>query len=458
MSQYLSTLGYITENGLNPFLFSARNYFSLEDRDKNFFDSSFQGMMSYTQTPLRPVSKKNLSKSYLSSPQIVIENKTGFTSTLQTASQNRTALEKHHLVMYKRMKHIAQYCFAHKNLRSDGRKGRIYLYKSEHIAFCEVPKAGCTFWKRIIRFLNKDMPSDDVATPLDISRSYAHFGPFKKTKTFNVASSQAEKNLLDMNNTFMFARDPYSRLWSAYLDKIFLPDFWSFGQNMVRFSRKDPTPLSIKCGYDVTFPEFIRFVVSRLHFDWHFSPVYTICNPCRTNFKYIGKQETFVTDAKYIINKTGIASMIGDGIFTETVENEIKSISEDYLNLVKPWTNTSCDNKTLICEKLWKVFQLNGYIGFKVPFPSSLYNITNRHILEKEFIKHAIKAHQAGKRLHYSWRKQKRQSLVEAYRGLPPEVLQEFQKAYTTDFELFGYDKQPYDIYKTAADHSNVTH
>ena len=65
-----------------------------------------------------------------------------------------------------------------------------------------------------------------------------------------------------------------------------------------------------------------------------------------------------------VINETGMLSALGNDIFSDTVVNEIKSLTEDYLHLSKPWLNSVCDNKTLICERLWKVFQINGYIAF----------------------------------------------------------------------------------------------
>ena len=159
--------------------------------------------------------------------------------------------------------------------------------------------------------------------------------------------------------------------------------------------------MSLKCGHDVTFPEFIRYVVRRPNIDFHFAPIITICDPCQTNFKFIGKQETFVQDATYIINETGMVSGVGINVFNDAVTQEMTSISEDYLNLNK--INRFCNNKTFICERLWKVFQMNGYIGFEIDFPSQLYNITNSKMLEKVFIAAATETYRNGTVLHDKW-------------------------------------------------------
>ena len=301
-----------------------------------------------------------------------------------------------------------------------------------------------------MRFLNHDFPSENknISRPSDIPRHFTHLGAFRTTPTFRLGQKD-ESKLQTIKKSFMFARDPYSRLWSAYLDKIFLPDFWNIGQNIVRAERRKPTTLSLLCGLDVTFPEFIDFIIRRENVDWHFAPIHTVCDPCRTKFTFVGKMETFVMDARNIIHETGISSVLGNEIFIDTVINEIKSLTEDYLHLKKSWLKPICNNKTLICEKLWKVFQINGYIGFEIPFPSHLSQITDTELLEKNFIESAVEAYKNGTAFHEQWRRQKRESLVSAFRALSMDSLKAFKVKYKTDFEMFDYEKEPADIFGT---------
>ena len=346
--------------------------------------------------------------------------------------------------------HAHEYCLKHNKSAKSKVNGPFYLYEPKLVAYCEVPKIGCTFWKRLIRFLNKDFPpgKTNISVPSDLSRQFTHFGSFKTTPHSKFGSAKADK-LRNMKNSIMFARDPYSRLWSAYLDKLFLPDFWHYvGIGIIRAERRKPDPMSLKCGYDVTFPEFISYLVGHLGIDWHFKPITTICDPCQTNFKFIGKQETFVQDAKFIINETGMMPDPRIDIFNETVVNEIKTISMDYLNLTK--LKPGCNNKTLICEKLWHVFQMNGYIGFDIPFPLHLYKITDPGTLVKDFIETVIKKHENGKPYHEIWKNQKRESLVSAYKAIPRDKLKLVQNIFKKDFEIFDYDKEPPDIFGTS--------
>ena len=354
-----------------------------------------------------------------------------------------------------RNNHTQEYCLKHKESARGQRSGPFYLYEPKHVAYCEVPKTGCTFWKRIMRFLNKDFPSGNknITKPSELSRHFTHLGGFKTTPHFKLGSKASPK-LQTMDNSFMFAREPYSRLWSAYLDKIYLPDFWHVGTGIIRTERREPNAMSLKCGYDVTFPEFIRYLVRHPGIDWHFKPINTICDPCRTKFKFIGKQESFVQDAKLIINETGMLSDIQIDIFKETVVNEIKTLSENYLNLKK--LSSICNNKTLICEKLWQVFQINGYIGFEISFPSHLSKLKEPGMLVKEFIETAIKTHESGKSYHAIWKAQKRESLVKAYRAIPKGTLKAVKGIYKKDFEIFDYDNEPTDIFGTSANKTNM--
>ena len=54
----------------------------------------------------------------------------------------------------------------------------------------------------------------------------------------------------------MFTREPYGKLLSGYVDKLFAPNpyFWkAIGRLIIRKFRKDPSPESLTCGHDVTF-------------------------------------------------------------------------------------------------------------------------------------------------------------------------------------------------------------
>ena len=74
-------------------------------------------------------------------------------------------------------------------------------------------------------------------------------------------------------------------------------------------------------------------------------------------------------------------------------------------------------------------------------------HVTDLQQLIKLFVAIALRARASGKGFHDDWVKQRRQNLEDAYRALPGYLQQDFQNTYERDFELFGYVREPCDIY-----------
>ena len=364
--------------------------------------------------------------------------------TNEYAGSHNITTKKNRSFMDNILDHVNIYCRKHEYLRHLYGQGHAYLFRKTTLAYCSVPKTGCTFWKRVIRFLNEDGPNK-LESPFDIPRYHTHFLPFLTTPIYSLTEGN---NILGNYSKFMFTRDPYSRLWSGFLDKLFLPDFWDFGKHIIRTTRKNAKSLSLACGHDVTFQEFISYIVDNPDVDPHFAPVYIICNPCSTNFSVIGKQETFVLDAYYILENAGLSSILNQDLFTHSVENEIKTLTEDHVNIVKLISYSKCVDALFVYERLWKVFQLNGYISFNVQMPLHLSSIRRPDALKQEFISQAVNAHHDGMRYGKLSKNQKYQSLVRAYRRLPLDLLKAVQETFRIDFELFDYSKQPDGFYE----------
>ena len=356
-------------------------------------------------------------------------------------------------VFRRRTERIQKRCKANKRWATGSMAGKLYVYRSGNITYCETPKTGCTFWKRIIRFLNHDYEGT-LNSPLDISRHYVHSVPYNNTPRL----SQITMDIVNALSTagrdrIMFTRNPYSRIWSAYLDKLYLPSMWiMFGLTIIKEQRQNPTKHEQICGDTVTFQDFLRYVLPQATtVDWHFAPVQTVCDPCSLRFTYVGKQETFVNDTTYILKTHGLSSILRLGLFNNTGLSEIKSLAEANLNMSSwfPKSRKHCYNLTLVCERLWKVYQMNGYIGEDIPFSKEiLKGATDQRDVMRNFISYVVSVYEAGRPLHGTWRKQRRESLVKAYRSLPRTLLLRFQRTYNRDFTIFGYEKRPKDIFE----------
>ena len=90
----------------------------------------------------------------------------------------------------------------------------------------------------------------------------------------------AEKN--SNTKTFMFVREPYSRLISGFVDKLVMHPLWwrMYGKYIKSTfgSQEEHNP----CGHNVTFSEFIRYFISSQttgkRQNIHFKPVNEICD------------------------------------------------------------------------------------------------------------------------------------------------------------------------------------
>lgn len=154
-------------------------------------------------------------------------------------------------------------------------------------------------------------------------------------------------NYTDVNTTqfltrFLVTRDPYSRLLSSYMDKIYLPDFWKdevvkhLAKNLSKHSSPDgnedflrnhfnemakifqnktnvskiTTHANTTCGKYMTFSEFVESGLDRA--EPHWMPIHTVCNPCKFKATHISTIETFAADAKFILSRMNLEHVIAN--------------------------------------------------------------------------------------------------------------------------------------------------
>ena len=63
---------------------------------------------------------------------------------------------------------------------------------------------------------------------------------------------------------------------------------------------------SVKVADDVTFKEFLRFVLLQSRqgdIEPHWKPQYNICHPCHVNYDFIGHHETLDQDADHVLRQ-----------------------------------------------------------------------------------------------------------------------------------------------------------
>lgn len=315
----------------------------------------------------------------------------------------------------------------------------------------------------------------------------------------------------------MFVREPYHRLWSAYVDKFLLPDLWhvdgdkilrhrghvareskhtaagnvklvakrsikagttddknstknrsfAFALSYVRSyatdvkhssshtgaekeMKRDVTQNTTKtkqCSSDVTFTDFLDYITSvdPSKLNEHYRPYHFLCSPCAFRPQLIGKMETFQEDSRNVLQQL---NMTWVGRKVKTTESralhEMSMLINDNFYEIKHSFFRGCINNTELASRLWKAFQINGYLPRNVSLPLR----PGQEVTRRQFqnIVFSTYKHSEGTSKEF-WRDQKTRAFVEAYREVPDAVLERVTKVYYMDFRLFDYDPYPELLY-----------
>lgn len=241
----------------------------------------------------------------------------------------------------------------------------------------------------------------------------------------------------------MFVREPYSRLWSAYVDKFLLIDYWrSEGQNIIKQRKIRSNATAKQCAGDITFNEFVEFVVSRdpRTLNEHWKPIQFLCSPCLYRPHILGKMETFAQDSRYLLEYMNMSWVLDNYDHEKHVYEEVDMLIDYNFQLLNGKFYRNCTNSTDIAQRLWRTFQINGYLPNEMSFPapaSSEINVTHF----KDLVHEAFKKRPSKSRAE--WRQQREQAMADAFRQLPRPVLEKLADLYRHDFQMFEYDARP---------------
>ena len=242
----------------------------------------------------------------------------------------------------------------------------------------------------------------------------------------------------------VFVRDPYTRLYSGWLDKFYSTNpFWGFGKHIIAKQRSNATNHNLACGHDVQFSEFVTFFArevndKRCGVDGHFYPSYRHCLPCDLPYNFIGKYETLKEDILFFLAKTNLTHIVQVSDFeTSSDEDALKDSSIWAFQQRKKVEK--CMPFVTGLERVWKRLQKRGMLNMKATFP--LKALSSRNITETEFRNALMNAYHS---FNIEDNKMNRElALQEAYSTVSNETLHELRDAFDLDFRLFDYDKFP---------------
>uniref|UniRef100_A0AAV2LU26 Carbohydrate sulfotransferase n=1 Tax=Knipowitschia caucasica TaxID=637954 RepID=A0AAV2LU26_KNICA len=162
----------------------------------------------------------------------------------------------------------------------------IYVEDRYKILYCEVPKAGCSNWKRTLMVL-AGLASDTHS----ISHDTVHYkNHLKKLDSFDYKGIM---HRLQSYTKVVFAREPMERLVSAYRDKFENPNkhYHSiYGRPIITKYRTHPSAEALNTGDGVSFAEFVQYLLDvhrPVGMDIHWNLVENLCHPCLIDYNFI---------------------------------------------------------------------------------------------------------------------------------------------------------------------------
>ena len=230
---------------------------------------------------------------------------------------------------------------------------------NHHLAYCYIPKNGCSFWKRVLSILAGGKQGMAVFNLSSVS-IHVHY-----VYTLLKGQLGLEENSF---KKMIIVRDPYERLFSGYMDKIFSPcSLWNIEAKLISYFRAHGK--SRECQAGPSFTEFLRYVTNKgvLGVNVHFRPQYMQCLPCHVQYDYIGKMETFRQDAEFILRSVHVDPSLvlgNDETFEENSDmNIMNDVAKRTFSCCQHRLRAGCFSHHRILLRLWVTFQVS-YLHF----------------------------------------------------------------------------------------------
>lgn len=203
-----------------------------------------------------------------------------------------------------RKRQVSDYCKTAKISALQPRTLNHFIVDNKHrIVYCYIPKVACTTWKKIMAHL------------VGLQSKSVH------QQRFNLLSSHSKAKahlILQSYYKFLFVREPFERLLSAYKDKFTRKtNVWKKYEKKVKRSvrlRVGANATTIADNGEITFQEFITYLIdvnskgSRVNEHWrHYD---SLCHPCNINFDFIGHYGTLEDDAPFVLHEAGVDQFV----------------------------------------------------------------------------------------------------------------------------------------------------
>ena len=247
------------------------------------------------------------------------------------------------------------------------------------VIYCYVPKVACTNWKRVMIVLSQSLSDQGTPyrDPLDIPREYVHNSSTHLTfnkfwRRYGKFSRHLMKVKLKKYTKFLFVRDPFVRLISAFRSKFELENeefYQKFAIPMLKmYSNHTSLPKSVSeafsAGLKVSFANFIQYLLDPhteklAPFNEHWRQVHRLCHPCQIDYDFVGKLETLDQDATQLLRLLKVDKLLQ---FPPSYRNRTASSWEEgwFAKIPLAWR-----------QQLYKLYEAD-FVLFGYPKPEHL--------------------------------------------------------------------------------------
>lgn len=316
-----------------------------------------------------------------------------------------------------------------------------------NFAVCRAPKTGTSFCGQFIMTLGawtKNLNANVTNSYFNINRDEIHY--------FGRASGvQLKRNTIKDGvrlRRIIIGRNPYSRLYSSFVDKHFL--LGALGSSLMQRRHMSYVVVNGKrCGYNVTFKSFLQQVTE----DWskgrllndHIRPITDMCNPCKIKYDFVASLETLSSDLHYFLsflNLTQSNKMATSLLKIQWDKLTLKSLIKSHRNTHKKFF-AHCPKFVDYLEKVWNTLKWQGSVHDSISYPrEKLQNIGNN--VSIDYLMSVFTNFTSSKPMtNEEKRTQRTRHLINAYTNIGATIIDVLKRAYWHDFHIFGYGMDP---------------
>ncbi|XP_060565269.1 carbohydrate sulfotransferase 14-like [Ruditapes philippinarum] len=317
-----------------------------------------------------------------------------------------------------------------------GKNSTFYYYSPTYnFTYCKVTKSGSTFWMQIFNILENGVENTEEL--FSEGRTLVHY--LANKFTVKIESHVRKKSL-----SVIVSRDPFSRLFSAFIDRsyLFLDD--DVNKNILQLR---PTWVNKLCPDDITFKEFLDFIILKVEMgqtlNRHWAPIYNLCRPCDVSAYILVKQESFSKDVEQALKAFSVPDEKLDTILSALhelkIETTIPGIVQTVLNRNKITKNGTCVCGQKLIQRIWTAFKIQGYLKVTIKFPRKLFNSSGQYDNTSYVSEVILAAIKRNKMTSSEMKRQRYKALVDAYKKIRNETLTQIVDIYKFDFKMFNY-------------------